>query len=109
MQLTVGRASAFVTNTAFPSAGGNTDLTPSGSNVSNQAAPSSVGANPGGPAGTGTPPTVQGRASADPSAQNAAFIAAEISLRRFYPILILAGAVGVAVVSVIRELGVRRP
>lgn len=111
MQMTVGRASAFVTNTAFPSAGGNTDLTPSGSNVSNQAAPSVAGANLGGTAGAGTPPTVQGRSGApvDPTAQNAAFIAADISLRRFYPILILAGAVGVAVVSVIRELGVRRP
>jgi hypothetical protein len=108
MQVTVGRASAFVTNTAFPTAAGNMDLTASGPSLPSQ--PSAMeAAAPSGPASAATPGQVRSSAPADPSAQNSAFIAADISLGRFYPILILAGAVGVAVVSVIRQLGVRRP
>src|SRR6202035_3719869 len=44
MQMTVGRASAFVTNTAYPAAGGTTDLAPSGStNPSTEASVLAVG------------------------------------------------------------------
>jgi hypothetical protein len=118
VQVTVGRASAFVTNAALPSVGSDVGTAPSAPDGLGAAAPSSL------PAASSVDASTLGSSSAVPattpfrgggaatdisSSQNSAFIATDVSLGSLYPVLITAGLIGVAVVTVIRQLGVRQP
>lgn len=118
VQVTVGRASAFVTNAALPAAGGDVGTAPSAPDALGAAGPSSlptassVDASTLG-SGSAVPAAVPSRGAGGPtdisSSQSSAFVAPNISLGSLYPVLIIAGALGVAVVTVIRQLGVRQP
>jgi hypothetical protein len=105
VQYTLGQASAAVTSDAFGDLSGIV------------AGPLSGGAGDGGTTGSlvdaGTtapgPVSVPAAAGTPLATTRTGFIAPDISVSAFYPVLLLAGAIGLALVQIIRQLGVREP
>jgi hypothetical protein len=108
VQVTLGRASAFVTNSAFGGTDGAEPVVPGGSTDE----VSTVGLDPGSivaplPSLDGSP-RQPSPGPGDPPA-GVAYVVAELPLGRFYPALVLAACLGLVIVNVIRHWGVRRP
>jgi hypothetical protein len=110
--VTFGRVSATVSNSAFGSSG---LVSPPVSVPTPNSPSTSQGGSAGGtgvaasPRATTAPPARATTAAPTAAAVDGTSIALDISLSRFYPVLVLAGLVGVATVSAIRQLGVRHP
>jgi hypothetical protein len=108
VQVTLGRASAFVTNDAFGGTDGGESVIPGGSL---DGVPT-VGPDLGSPVAPlpsldGSP--LQPSTGTASSPRGVAYVVAELPLGRFYPALVLAGCLGLVIVNVIRHWGVRRP
>jgi hypothetical protein len=109
VQVTLGRASAFVTNSAFGANDGVETAVPSGSI---DGALPTVGLDPGlsvAPVASLDSPRSQPPSSPEAPQKGVAYVVAELPLGRFYPALVLAACLGLVIVNVIRHWGVRRP
>jgi hypothetical protein len=105
VQVTLGRASAFVTSDAFGPGDPDPGLAlPDSSFVE----PSGIGSDPGLALGDPSSPTI-GNTRPDASRpENASYAIADLPLDRFYPALVVLAGLGIGIVNLIRYWGVRQ-
>jgi hypothetical protein len=109
VQVTLGRASAFVTNSAFGASDG---VEPAVPESSVDGVSPTIGGAPGlsiAPVPSLDSPRSQSPAGTGRPQAGVAYVVAELPLGRFYPALVLAACLGLVIVNVIRHWGVRRP